>query len=58
MQFFGNENIISNDQGKTNVSNSNLDFTEQLLNLAKLKEEGILTQEEFEEQKRKILNSK
>jgi hypothetical protein len=58
MQFLGNENIISNDQEKTNVSNSNLDFTEQLLNLAKLKEEGILTQEEFEEQKRKILNSK
>ena len=41
-----------------NNSNSGVDFTEQLLNLAKLKDAGILSQEEFDEQKAKILSSR
>jgi len=40
-----------------NNNNSNsVDFTQQLLNLAKLKDAGILSQEEFETQKNNILS--
>ena len=40
-----------------NNNNSNsVDFTQQLLNLAKLKDAGILSQEEFEIQKNNILS--
>ena len=55
-QFLGNEYVNRSDH--ENMNSSKLDFTEQLLNLAKLKDAGILTKEEFEEQKYKILNSK
>ncbi len=58
MHFMGNENVINSDQEKMNFSKSNIDFTEQLLNLAKLKDAGILSQEEFDEQKAKILASR
>jgi hypothetical protein len=34
-----------------------LDYTQQLLNLAQLQKDGIITQEEFEKQKLKILGS-
>ncbi|MBX5474128.1 MAG: SHOCT domain-containing protein [Thermoleophilia bacterium] len=38
------------------VSNAGGDIVDQLERLAKLKEQGILTEEEFEAQKQKILN--
>lgn len=53
-QYITSQNLSSSQSN----SNANFDFTEQLLNLAKLKEAGILTQEEFNEQKIKILSSK
>ena len=37
--------------------NNNADFVEQLERLAKLKESGVITQEEFEESKQRVLNS-
>lgn len=47
-------------ENQNKKSNHNLtktvDFTEQLLNLAKLRDSGILTQEEFEVQKSRILD--
>jgi hypothetical protein len=57
-EFLGDENIISNNNGNSNENKYNLDFTEQLLNLSRLKEAGVLTQEEFETEKSKILNSR
>ena len=44
-------------QQANNNSNS-IDFTQQLLNLAKLKDAGVLSQEEFENQKKIILEKK
>jgi hypothetical protein len=56
------EYVLSLEQNEknnnNNNSNSGIDFTEQLLNLAKLKDAGILSQEEFDEQKAKILASR
>ncbi len=43
--------------GKKDMEQNNNDFIEQLERLSKLKENGVITQEEFEESKQKILNS-
>lgn len=40
---------------QNNSASNNIDFTQQLLNLAKLKDAGVLTQEEFDKQKNIIL---
>jgi hypothetical protein len=41
---------------QNNYNSNSVDFTQQLLNLAKLKDAGILSQEEFETQKNNILS--
>jgi hypothetical protein len=41
---------------QNNNNSNNVDFTQQLLNLAKLKDAGVLSQEEFETQKNNILS--
>lgn len=45
-----------NDVTSQTSSSSNLSISEELLKLAELKEKGILTEEEFQAQKHKILN--
>lgn len=52
-----NEKNNNNLGGKKDMEQSNNDFIEQLERLSKLKENGVITQEEFEESKQKILNS-
>lgn len=46
----------SNLGGKKDMEQNNNDFIEQLERLSKLKENGVITQEEFEESKQKILS--
>lgn len=41
---------------QNNNNSNNVDFTQQLLNLAKLKDAGVLSQVEFETQKNNILS--
>jgi hypothetical protein len=43
-------------KNKSNSKESTLDVADQLLKLSKLKDNGILTQEEFDEQKKKLLS--
>lgn len=43
-------------KNEVNNNSNNIDFTQQLLNLGKLKDAGILSQEEFEIQKKNILS--
>ncbi|ETT82252.1 SHOCT domain-containing protein [Viridibacillus sp. FSL R5-0477] len=45
------------DSGKNNIVHNNLNISSELKNLHDLKIQGILTAEEFEQQKNKILNS-
>lgn len=44
-------------QPKNNYPEPKIDFVDQLERLAKLKDNGIITQEEFDQQKGKLLNS-
>ena len=44
-------------QQQTNLNIHNYSITSELEKLNELKEKGVLTQEEFEVQKRKLLNS-
>ena len=51
------ENIsISDTEENTNISNSNLNLINQINDLNKLKEQGIISDEEFKKAKEKILN--
>lgn len=54
-----NNNKVSNNLGgkKTMEQNDNSNFIEQLERLSKLKNDGMITEKEFEESKQKILNS-
>lgn len=47
-------NLLS--QPKNNITETKIDFVDQLERLAKLKDNGIITQEEFNQQKEKLLN--
>lgn len=49
-------NLLS--QPKSSVVETKIDFVDQLERLAKLKDNGIITQEEFNQQKEKLLNQK
>ena len=51
------ENIsISDTEENTNISNSNPSLIDQINDLNKLKEQGIISDEEFKKAKEKILN--
>ena len=51
------ENIsISDTEENTNISNSNPNLIDQINDLNKLKEQGIISDEEFKKAKEKILN--
>lgn len=45
------------DQEKQVPSTSNISISDELLKLADLKEKGILNEEEFQMQKKKLLNN-
>ena len=52
-----NEKIAtSNTEENANISNSNPNFIDQINDLNKLKEQGIISDEEFKKAKEKILN--
>ena len=52
-----NEKITtSNTEENANISNSNPNFIDQINDLNKLKEKGIISDEEFKKAKEKILN--
>ena len=46
----------SNTEENANISNSNPNFIDQINDLNKLKEQGIISDEEFKKAKEKILN--
>ena len=48
--------IISDTEQNPNISNSNLNLIDQINDLNKLKEQGIISNEEFKKAKDKILN--
>ena len=48
--------IISDTEQNPNISNSNLNLIDQINDLNKLKEKGIISDEEFKKAKEKILN--
>ena len=48
-------NTNTNDNSFSNNNTSTIDVADQLLKLSKLKESGIITQDEFEAQKKKLL---
>ena len=45
------------EETKTNISNDNSSLTDELKKLNSLRESGVLTQEEFEKAKNKLLNN-
>ena len=47
---------ISHTEENANISNSNLNLIDQINDLNKLKEQGIISDEEFKKAKEKILN--
>ncbi len=47
---------ISDTEENANISNSNLNLIDQINELNKLKEQGIISDEEFKKAKEKILN--
>ena len=47
---------ISDTEENANISNSNPNFIDQINDLNKLKEQGIISDEEFKKAKEKILN--
>ena len=47
---------ISDTEENTNISNSNPNLIDQINDLNKLKEQGIISDEEFKKAKEKILN--
>ena len=47
---------ISDTEENANISNSNLNLIDQINDLNKLKEQGIISDEEFKKAKEKILN--
>ena len=48
--------IISDTEQNPNISNSNSNLIDQINDLNKLKEQGIISEEEFKRAKEKILN--
>ena len=48
--------VISDAEENTNISNSNPNIIDQINDLNKLKEQGIISDEEFKKAKEKILN--
>lgn len=52
------KNLVDEEQKDNSSSESSNDVITQLEKLSKLKEDGVLTQEEFDAQKQQILNSK
>ena len=48
--------IISDTEQNPNISNSNSNLIDQINDLNKLKEQGIISDEEFKKAKEKILN--
>ena len=47
---------ISDAEENTNISNSNPNLIDQINDLNKLKEQGVISEEEFKKAKEKILN--
>ncbi len=47
----------NNEQQVSIVQNIQIDIADQIVKLADLKEKGILTQDEFDQQKQKLLNN-
>ena len=45
------------EETKTNISNDNSSLSDELAKLNSLRESGVLTQEEFEKAKNKLLNT-
>mgnify|MGYP006075385491 FL=1 len=55
--FYNNDTTITSNIDETNiVSGSNKSLTDQLLDLSKLFEDGLLTEEEFTKAKKKLFN--
>ena len=52
------KNLVNENQENNSLSESSNNVIEQLEKLSKLKEDGVLTQEEFDTQKQQILSSK
>ena len=48
--------IISDTEQNPNISNSNSNLIDQINDLNKLKEQGVISEEEFKKAKEKILN--
>ena len=48
--------IISDTEQNPNISNSNLNLIDQINDLNKLKEQGVISDEEFKKASEKILN--
>ena len=48
--------IISDTEQNPNISNSNLNLIDQINDLNKLKEQGVISDEEFKKSKEKILD--
>jgi hypothetical protein len=55
--FYDNDSIISSNTDETNTeTSSNKSLTDQLSDLSKLFEDGLITEEEFTKAKKKLLN--
>lgn len=52
-----NDKVSNNLGGKKTMEQNNNNFIEQLERLSKLRNDGMITEKEFEESKQKILNS-
>ena len=52
-----NQQMVKDNQSKTNVSNDMTSKIDQIKELAEMKNNGILSAEEFEKEKQKILGS-
>lgn len=53
-----NDKVSNNLGGKKTMEQNNNNFSEQLERLSKLRNDGMITEKEFEESKQKILNTK
>ena len=55
--FYDNDSIITSNTDETNTeTSSNKSLTDQLSDLSKLFEDGLITEEEFTKAKKKLLN--
>ena len=56
VQYEDEKIAISDTEENVKISNSNLNLIDQINDLNKLKEQGIISEEEFKKAKEKILN--